>query len=436
MNKEVLKKITMNITFNEEREVALSELSETDIDFELFLEKVIECGDETLAHTPELLPILKQAGVVDSGGQGLMQFMKGAFAGLTGKATDTDFSEYKPVGAPLTNNISASDDLGDIKYGYCTEFLIHVENHYDDNEEVKFKSYLESMGDCVVVVSDDDIVKVHVHTNDPGLAIQKGLSYGSLSKMKIDNMREEHEEKLIREASKIATGEIAAEQVPAERTRFGFVSIAAGSGLAELFRELGVNEVIEGGQTMNPSTDDILSAINKVNADNVFVFPNNKNIILAAEQTVELANDKKIFVVPTTTIPQGIASIIAFEDDMEPADVFETMKEVSSNIKTGQITYAVRDTNIDGVEIHENDIMAIGDEGIITVGKDINRVAREMTSKLVDDDSVLISIYYGQDITDEEAENLKEEIENAHDDVDVEMVRGDQPVYYYIISVE
>lgn len=416
--------------------------AEEGITIEGFADAIITTGDETLERTPELLPVLKQAGVVDSGGQGLMQFLKGAVAALKGEA-DSDIESYmggaasasSPVSGAGANKMASSEDLGDIKFGYCTEFLVNLERHYDDAEEINFKAYLESIGDCVVVVSDDDIVKVHVHTNDPGLAIQKGLSYGSLSSMKIDNMRIEHEEKLIREASKIAAEEQTAAE-PEERKDFGFVSICAGSGLAEVFAELGVDQIIEGGQTMNPSTDDIVSAAEKVNADTIYVFPNNKNIILASEQAVSLVEDKKLIIIPTTSVPQCVTAIISFNPEASAEENATAMKEAIGMVKTGQVTYAVRDTNIDGTEIHENDIMGIGDSGLLAIGHDINRVSRDMTSAMVDEDSALISIYYGEDVSEEEAQNLAEDIEAAHPDLDVQLNRGGQPVYYYIISVE
>ncbi|MBQ9388281.1 MAG: DAK2 domain-containing protein [Lachnospiraceae bacterium] len=402
------------------------------MDLETFFSEIIKSGDVTLEHTPELLPVLKQAGVVDSGGQGLMVFLKGAYAAFTGQKVDVSF-ETTAKGTSATITVE-DDGLGDIKYGYCTEFLINAGDKYNDDEELHFKAYLESIGDCVVVVSDDDIVKVHVHTNDPGLAIQKGLSYGSLSRMKIDNMREEHEEKLIRNASAIAAEQAKA---PAEHKEYGFVVVAAGSGLANIIKELGANAVIEGGQTMNPSTDDFVKAVSKINADKIFILPNNKNIILAAEQSVFLVEDKKLIVVPTTTVPQGITAMLTFDPDITDEENLEAMKEAIGMVKTGQVTYAVRDTNINGTEVHENDIMGIGDHStLLAIGRDINRVSREMVDAMTDEDSGMISIYYGENVTQEEAENLASDIGEAHPDCDVELHSGGQPVYYYVISVE
>lgn len=404
------------------------------MDLETYFDEIIKFGDITLEHTPELLPVLKQAGVVDSGGQGLMVFLKGAFAAFTGQKVDVTF-ETAPKGVSATITVE-DDGLGDIKYGYCTEFLINAGDSYNDAEELRFKAYLESIGDCVVVVSDDDIVKVHVHTNDPGLAIQKGLSYGSLSRMKIDNMREEHEEKLIRNASAIAAEQAEAE-AQAEHKEYGFVVVAAGSGLADIIKELGADAVIEGGQTMNPSTDDFVKAVSKINADKVFILPNNKNIILAAEQAEFLVEDKKIIVIPTVTVPQGITAMLTFDPDITDEENVSAMIEAIETVKTGQVTYAVRDTNINGTEVHENDIMGIGDHSaLLAVGRDINRVSREMVDAMTDEDSGMISIYYGDTVTQEEAENLAADIGEAHPDCDIELHSGGQPVYYYIISVE
>lgn len=402
------------------------------MDLETFFSEIIKYGDVTLEHTPELLPVLKQAGVVDSGGQGLMVFLKGAYAAFTGQKVDVSF-ETTSKGTSATITVE-DDGLGDIKYGYCTEFIINAGDKYNDDEELHFKAYLESIGDCVVVVSDDDIVKVHVHTNDPGLAIQKGLSYGSLSRMKIDNMREEHEEKLIRNASAIAAEQA---EAPAEHKEYGFVVVAAGSGLADIIKELGADAVIEGGQTMNPSTDDFVKAVSKINADKIFILPNNKNIILAAEQSVFLVEDKKLIVVPTTTVPQGITAMLTFDPDITDEENLEAMKEAIGMVKTGQVTYAVRDTNINGTEVHENDIMGIGDHStLLAIGRDINRVSREMVDAMTDEDSGMISIYYGENVTQEEAENLAADIGDAHPDCDIELHSGGQPVYYYVISVE
>jgi len=411
--------------------------SDPDLSIENFIRAIIEHGDITLEHTPELLPVLKQAGVVDSGGQGLMQLVKGAYQALIGEFDENAMSEHEGSGAAL--DFAETSDMDEITFGYCTEFLVNVEKHYDEMEEYSFKQYLESIGDCVVVVSDDDIIKVHVHTNDPGLAIQKGLSYGSLSRMKIDNMREEHEEKLIREASRIAKEEKAKEAAEANvpRKPYGFVAVSPGKGLADIFRDLGADGIIEGGQTMNPSAEDVVKAVEKVNADTVYVLPNNSNIILAAEQATYLVKDKTIKVVPTKTVPQGITAMISFDENAGADENLETMTDALSTVHTGQVTYAIRDTSIDGKEIHENDIMGLGDHSaLLAVGNDIEDVAKQVIASLVDDDCSVISIYYGEMITEDEVERLGCQIEAAYPDMDVEINCGGQPVYYYIISAE
>lgn len=410
---------------------------ETD-DLEVIFEAVIKEGDYVLDQTPEMLPVLKQAGVVDSGGQGLMQVLKGGYDAFLGKELDLSIEgAVKPI---ASNIVNTPTDSADIKFGYCTEFIILLEKDFTDDNEVEFKAYLNGIGDCVVVVSDDEIVKVHVHTNDPGLAIQKALTYGQLSKMKIDNMREEHNEKLVKDAEKAAKieAEERAEQnaIPQERKEYGFIAVSVGEGLDEIFKGLGVDYLITGGQTMNPSTEDMLMAIDNVNADNIFILPNNKNIILAAEQAKMLTEDKNIIVVPTKTIPQGISAIINYVQGKSAEENFELMKEEISNVKSGQITYAVRDTNIDGKEIHENDIMGIGDEGIISVGTDIVSTLLDMISQMVDDDTEIISLYYGSDVEESDAEEVAEKIEELYPDIDVDVNMGGQPIYYYILSAE
>lgn len=412
-----------------------------------FLTQVIEEGDYVLSQTPEMLPVLKQAGVVDSGGQGLMQVMKGGLDGLLGKGIP--FDAVAPAsgneGSAKPKVAAGSDDLStsDIKYGYCTEFIVNVEKPYDMEEEQKFKGYLESIGDCVVVVSDDDIIKVHVHTNHPGLAFEKGLTYGSLSRMKIDNMREEHHERLIQNASNVAqtpdAPAEAKEEAPAAdepRKPYGFIAVSIGEGLGEIFKGIGADYLIEGGQTMNPSTEDMLNAIDKVNADVIYILPNNKNIILAAEQAKSLVEDKKIFVVPSKTVPQGIAALINFLPDLSPEENLENMTVEMGHIRTGQITYAVRNTNIDGMEIHEGDIMGIGDSGMLAVGQDVEETVLETLKRMVDDESELISVYYGEDVTEEKAEALVKKAQEAFPNCEVELNDGDQPIYYYLLSVE
>ena len=406
-----------------------------EIGMEEFISQVLEHADEVLARTPEMLPVLKEAGVVDSGGQGLMQILKGAFDAYQGK--EVDYSSIEASGSTSGITKSGAQAEADIKFGYCTEFIIMVEKEYNEKTELDFKAFLESIGDSIVVVSDDDIVKVHVHTNDPGLAIQRALTYGSLTKMKIDNMREEHQEKLIKEADKAAAAKKEAErkaQMP--RKDVGFISVSIGEGVGNIFRDLGADYLIEGGQTMNPSTEDMLNAIEQVNADTIFIFPNNKNIILAANQAQSMTKDKKIIVIPTKTIPQGITALINYVPEKSAEENEAVMCEEIKMVKTGQLTYAVRDTHIDDKEIHDGDIMGVGDHGILAVGKEIEATALETVEQMMDEDAELISVYYGQDVTEEAAEALAEKLTEAYPDCDVEVNPGGQPIYYYIISVE
>ena len=416
------------------------ELSSQTDDILEFAQKVIEHGDYVLSQTPEMLPVLKQAGVVDSGGQGLMQVVKGAFDGLAGKEVDLTVPDS---GAAVSGGnrggsaAGASDlDTADIRFGYCTEFIINVEKHYDEKTEHSFKAYLESIGDSIVVVSDDDVVKVHVHTNDPGLAIQKALTYGSLSRMKIDNMREEHQERLIQNAEKIAAEEKAAKVQEEPRKAYGFIAVSVGDGLGEIFRGIGADYLIEGGQTMNPSTEDMLNAIEKVNADTVYILPNNKNIILAAEQAKYLVKDKQIIVVPSRTVTQGITALINFIPDLSPEENLETMVREMERVKTGQVTYAVRNTMIDDMEIREGDIMGLGDQGMLAVGQSIEGTTVNTLKAMVDEDSELVTIYYGSDVSREEADRVLAMVQEACPDVEIELQEGGQPIYYYLISVE
>ncbi len=415
------------------------ELAEQGVDVEEFAEAVIECGDETLEKTPELLPVLKEAGVVDSGGQGLMEFLKGAYNGLTGKEVVDVKPANKTTGSGAAVD-SESIDTSDIKFGYCTEFIINLEKEFTMDDEIKFKEYLTSIGDSLVCVADDDFVKIHVHTNHPGLAFEKGLEYGSLTKMKVDNMREEHHEKLMKEQDKIKSAERDAElaelKKKEEKKPYGFVAVSVGKGLDSIFTELGVDHIISGGQTMNPSTDDVLSAVEKVNADTVFVLPNNKNIILAANQAASIEKEKKVIVIPSKTIPQGISAMIGFEGTLSPEENAESMKEAMSMVKSGEVTYAVRDTSIDGKEIKTGDFMGISDDGIKSVGTDITEVVKELVKEMAYDGSELISVYYGQDVNNEEAEKLVKALSDTYPDYEIELHPGDQPVYYYILSVE
>lgn len=395
------------------------ELSDETEDVVTFVEEVIKQAEYVLDQTPEMLPVLKQAGVVDSGGQGLVQVLKGAYDALIGKEIDYTI-EGAPTGAAPAK-ISAETEA-EIKFGYCTEFIIVLNAPMSDNEEHAYKAFLESIGDSIVVVADDEIVKTHVHTNDPGLALQKALTFGSLSKIKIDNMREEHQEKLIKDSQKLAAQQKAEEEayeaaqadektnnMPAKE--MGFVSVSIGEGMNEVFRGLGVDYLIEGGQTMNPSTEDMLNAIEHVNAKTVFILPNNKNIIMAANQAVDLVEDKQIIVIPTKTIPQGITALVNYIPDHSAEENKEQMMAEIENVKTGQVTYAVRDTEIDGKTIKQNDFMGIGDKSILSVGTDLRATTLEMVDAMVDEDSAIVSIYFGSDSDEDSANELAAAIE-------------------------
>ena len=415
-----------------------AELAPESEDLNAFIEDVLAHAEYVLSQTPEMLPVLKEAGVVDSGGQGLMQVMKGALDSLQGK--EIDYSIEAPEKQPAAETGSTSYNIEaqaaqEIKFAYCTQFLIMLEKPISTRQETEFKEYLEGIGDSIVVVADDEIVKVHVHTNDPGLAIQKALTYGQLSRMKIDNMREEHQERLIKDAEKLAAQQAEAKKAE-PRKEVGFIAVSIGEGMNEIFRELGADYIIEGGQTMNPSTEDMLNAIDQVNAEHIFILPNNKNIILAANQAQELTEDKDIIVVPSKTVPQGITAIINYMPDADAQTNLEAMIEGIGNVKTGQVTYAVRDTHIDDKEIHEGDIMGIGDSGILSVGTEVEATALDMLEQLVDDDSELISLYYGQDVTEEEADAFTQEVEKLYPDIDVDAHCGGQPIYYYVLAVE
>lgn len=408
------------------------ELAEEIDDLEEFLGKIIEEGEAVLAQTPDMLPVLKEAGVVDSGGQGLIEVLKGAYDAFLGK--EVDYSAITPGTPSVTAKVN-TEAAADIKFGYCTEFIILLDREFSEKDEVSFKAYLESIGDSIVCVADDDVVKVHVHTNDPGLAIQKALTFGQLSKMKIDNMREEHQEKLIKDAEKLASQQ-AEEKKAQPKKKYGFIAVSVGEGMNDIFTELGVDHIITGGQTMNPSTEDMLNAIEAVNAEHIYILPNNKNIIMAANQARDLTEDKEIIVIPTKTVPQGITAVINFSVEADVRENEETMLEAIANVKTGQVTYAVRDTHIDDKDIHEGDIMGIGDSGILAVGSSIDGTTKEMLEHLVDDDSELISIYYGEDVSEEDAEKLIAEIEELYPEQDVDAHSGGQPIYYYILAVE
>ncbi len=402
-----------------------------------FLEQVIRHADEVLSRTPELLPVLKQAGVVDSGGQGLMQVLKGAYDAYLGKEIDLTITVDQHAAAPKVSGSLEAQANAEIKFGYCTEFIIMLSRTFNIKMEMDFKEYLESIGDSIVVVADDDVVKVHVHTNDPGLAIQKALKYGALSNLKIDNMRLEHQEKLFKMSRGQEMPEQAAEPVEnAPRKDVGFIVVSVGDGINEILKALGVDYIIEGGQTMNPSTEDMLNAIEKVNADNIFILPNNKNIILAANQAKTLVEDKNIVVIPTKTVPQGITAVINYVPDLSIEENTETMTEEIKNVHTGQVTYAVRDTTIDDKEIKQGDFMGIGDKGILSVGNEMQDVTLHMIDEMMSDEMELISIYYGSDISEEDAEALKCEVEKKYEGCDIELQYGGQPIYYYTVSVE
>lgn len=432
-----------------------AELSKSDMDLVSFAEEVLAYGREVLNKTPDMLPVLKEAGVVDSGGEGLMTILEGAFEALTGKVS-YDFSngydenETAKAPAPDASGLKTTNSVGidrkeidttHIKYGYCTEFIVMIENEYNKEIEKEFKAYLESIGDSLVVVSDDEIIKVHVHTNHPGLAFERGLTYGSLTSMKVDNMREEHREKVIMEAEKMAAEQAKEkEQEQPEKNEpqkeYGFISVSVGEGMNDIFKDLGVDYLIEGGQTMNPSTEDMLNAIEKVNAKTIYIFPNNKNIILAANQAQSLVDEKEIIVVPSKTAPQGVAALIGFDASKSSQENLASMIEDMSNVKTGQVTYAVRDTSIDGKDISAGDIMGIDDAGIQAVSKDLVTTTKELLKKMVDEDSELISIYYGSEVSEEDAQEFADYVEETYGDCDVEFNYGGQPIYYYILSVE
>ncbi|MDD7220527.1 MAG: DAK2 domain-containing protein [Clostridia bacterium] len=402
-------------------------------DLDTFFQDIIATAEDVLSRTPDMLPVLKEAGVVDSGGQGLLEVFKGAYDGFLGK--EIDYSQFEHGHTAAVTKIDKQAET-EIKFGYCTEFIILLNNPMSEDSEHEFKKFLMSIGDSIVLVADDDIVKVHVHTNHPGQAIEKALTFGALSRMKIDNMREEHHEKLIKDAEKLAREQEEQERNSEPEKEVGFISVSAGKGMTDIFKELGVDYLIEGGQTMNPSTEDMLNAIARVNAKTVYIFPNNKNIILAANQARDLTEDKEVVVIPTRTVPQGITAMISFVPEKSSDENTESMLQAISRVKTGQITYAVRDTRIDDKEIHEGDIMGIGDHGLLAAGRDRLDVAKDTIAQMVDEESEVISIYFGADIDESEADELASEIEEEYPDCDVEVNCGGQPIYYYVISVE
>ena len=419
-------------------------------DLEVFIGEVIKEAEIVLAQTPDMLPVLKQAGVVDSGGQGLVEVLKGAYDAFLGKEMDVslDFAPKTSAAAekgPMPSTIEAQANA-EIKFCYCTQFLIMLNKPFNIKQEMDFKEYLSSIGDSIVVVADDEIVKVHVHTNDPGLAMQKALRFGALTTIIIENMRLERDEKVSdmmeRQMQSTELPDKGAPAVPNEETaaavhkETGFIAVSIGEGMNEIFRSLGVDYIIEGGQTMNPSTEDMLNAIEKINADNIFIFPNNKNIILAANQAKQLTKDKNIIVIPTKTVPQGITAIINYVPDISVEENEAVMAEEVQRVATGQVTYAVRDTMIDNQEIHQGDFMGIGDKGILAVGTDLQSVAFNMVQKMMSDEFELISIYYGDVITKEQAQRLADQVQAEYSGCDVELQFGGQPIYSYIISAE
>jgi DAK2 domain fusion protein yloV len=395
-----------------------------------FLEVVLAYGDETLKKTPEMLPVLKKAGVVDSGGQGLMVILHGILEGLKGNVIELGDVVLSTKSEGGANGAAREDiDTSDIKFGYCTEFIVNLNKEFTDKDEEEFKEFLTSIGDSLVCVADDEVVKIHVHTNDPGLAIQRGLTFGELTNLKIDNMREEHRERVIKGVDQILESQ-------KQKKKMGVISVSAGSGLTSIFKEIGVDVVVEGGQTMNPSTEDILNAVEHLNAETIYILPNNKNIILAAEQAAKIVEDKKVVVIPTKTIPQGITAMISLSEDRSTEENLENATEEISNVKSAQITYAVRNTTIDDVEIHENDVMALGDSGIIGVDKSIDSAVDKALANMIDDSSELVCLYYGEEVSEEDATKLCDELVGKYENVEFELHFGGQPVYYYFISVE
>ena len=416
------------------------ELQNGATDIIAFAKDIIAAGDAALEQTPELLPVLKQAGVVDSGGQGLMTVMHGAFQALSGEIGEVFLENFDAAQASESREAHPIDtshlDTSEIRFGYCTEFIVNLEHPLSDDEEQAFKSFLESIGDSIVCVASEDMVKVHVHTNDPGLAIQKGLSMGSLSRMKIDNMREEHNERLIRNASQLAAEEKRKQAASAEKKPYGFLSVSVGDGLDRIFKEIGVDQLISGGQTMNPSTEDILNAIAAINADTIFILPNNKNIILAAQQARDLTEGKNVVVVPTRNIPEGITAMVSFLPESSPEENLAAMQEAIRHLATAEVTYAVRDTTMDDFEIHAGDFMAIGQNGMLTVEKKVEDAVLNAIEKLTADGKELVALYYGSDVSEQNAKLVKELAEARFEDCEVELNYGGQPVYYYFISAE
>jgi len=417
----------------------IMELSLTEEEILPLIEKVYAHGEEVLKETPELLPVLKEAGVVDSGGAGLMAVMEGALRSLRGEeiTLNLELTENAAVSA-LTGERKNRGDIStaDIRFGYCTEFMVNGNHPFTDEEVDALRTYLSGIGDSIVCFSDEDLIKVHVHTNHPGEAFEKGLTMGYLSKMKIDNMRLEHHEVLIQDASRIAAMEKLEEEQAEkkEHKTFGFIAVCSGEGLENIFRDLGVDEVVSGGQSMNPSTEDLVKAAEKMDADHIFILPNNKNIILAAEQVGSILTEQSLFVLPTKTIPQGISALLAFQPEGNFEENKEAMQESFAGVSSGEVTYAVRDTTIDGREIHSGDILFLGDHGLLSSAKDILSAIREAIPKMGEGE--MLSLYYGADVKAEDAENLASVLREEFSDLEIELQNGGQAVYYYIVSLE
>lgn len=409
-----------------------SQLSEDTDDILFVLKETLAHAEAVLAKTPEMLPVLKEAGVVDAGGQGLIYVLKGAYLTLQNNG-EIPFDVEEEVVDIVDHRFQKQYATDEIKFGYCTEFIINVRDekiNTSELEAMELRSFLETIGDSIVAVADEDVIKIHVHTNDPGIALQKALGLGELSNIKIDNMREQHSH-ITFEHNKDDKSDI-----QKERKENGFVAISIGSGLSKIFSSLGVDYIVEGGQTMNPSTEDILLAIEKVNADHVFILPNNKNIILAAMQAKELVEDKTIHVIPSKSIPQGITAMINYTQGLSAEENEQTMTAHLADVSTGQLTYAVRDTSVNDQAIQQGDILGIGNDQILVVEKEVEKCAKALIHHLINEDSGLVTIYYGEDIDETTANDLATYIQENYEECEVEVHYGGQPLYYYLLSVE
>lgn len=416
------------------------EVKDQDLPYIEKIEKIVEYGDEVLQKTPDMLPILKDAGVVDSGGQGLMYFAHGVLSYLKGE--DIEISFVDKTSGPSSNiNLKVVEDQ-DIKFGYCTECIINTATKFKENATEEIIEYLNSIGDSLVVVGDDEYIKIHVHTNHPGRVFEKGLEYGFLTNLKVDNLKLEHQEKVIKDAEKkakaFAESSLNKKEVkkPVPLKELGFIVVSNGEGLTSLFDELGCDKIITGGQTMNPSTEDFLKAIDEVHAKKIFIFPNNSNIIMAAKQAKELTKDKEIYVIPTKNVMQGINCLAYFTESSNIDDIINQFNETIAKMKTIQTTYSIRDTVIDGIEIKENDYISIGDVGLLSTNADITKSIFEGYEKIHDDNDSSITIFYGEDVNESDANSLREEFESKYPNLAIQVIEGKQPVYYYYISVE